>query len=291
MATLVADSAVSARDRLSFTLFIAAALHAVVLLGVGISTPDVKAPQRSLEVTLAQHRSDEAPDKADFLAQANQQGSGDLDEKKEISTTEMADFHDNVIREIEPQQSAARQQQEQLRIPRVITTVGRSSFKAAILKEQKEAEKNKKLDETLSQIQRDMEIASLEAQYKAKRQVYANRPRKRQLTAASTKEARDALYLDNWRQRIEEVGNINYPKKLKVYGSLQMLVAINADGTVNRVKVLKSSGYKGLDDAALRIVRLAAPFQRFPQEIRKDTDILEIIRTWKFEKGDYLSSY
>lgn len=291
MATLVADSAVSARDRFSFTLFLATALHAVVLLGIGISTPDEKAPQRSLEVTLAQHRSEEAPDKADFLAQANQQGSGDLDEKKEISTTEMADFHDNVIREIEPQQSASEQQEELLSIPRVITTVGSSPFKAVILKEQQEAEKNKKLDETLSQIQRDMEIASLEAQYKAKRQIYANRPRKRQLTAASTKEARDALYLDNWRQRIEEVGNINYPKKLKVYGNLQMLVAINADGTVNRLKVLKSSGYKNLDSAAIGIVRMAAPFQRFPQEIRKDTDILEIIRTWKFEKGDYLSSY
>ena len=87
------------------------------------------------------------------------------------------------------------------------------------------------------------------------------------------------------------MGNVNYPKDLNVYGSLRLLVAINADGTVNRVKVLKSSGYKALDDAALRIVRQAAPFQRFPQEIRSDTDILEIIRTWKFEKGDYLSSY
>ena len=154
-AAIVAESAVTARDRFSFTLFLATALHAVLLIGVGFTMPDKQAPQRSLEVTLAQHRSEQAPDKADFLAQANQEGSGDLAEKQEISTTEMADFHDNVIREIQPNEQVSSAKSEQPVSPNTVTTTGRSQFKASKISEE-QTPQDKKREEALSLLQRNL---------------------------------------------------------------------------------------------------------------------------------------
>jgi protein TonB len=114
------------------------------------------------------------------------------------------------------------------------------------------------------------------------------------LTAASTKEARDALYLDDWRGRIEQIGNLNYPAEARInriYGQLILLVAVKTDGSVHEVRVLRSSGHRVLDDAAIRIVRLAEPFAPFPESIARDTDILEIIRTWEFGKNDSLTNF
>jgi protein TonB len=99
--------------------------------------------------------------------------------------------------------------------------------------------------------------------------------------------------VDQWRQKIERIGNLNYPEEAKLrklYGRLQLTVAIKADGTVERVDVNRSSGYKVLDDAARRIVFLASPFAKFPDEIHKDTDILEITRTWTFTREDQISA-
>ena len=100
---------------------------------------------------------------------------------------------------------------------------------------------------------------------------------------------RFAQYVDNWRLKIERIGNLNYPSEAKarrLYGSLQLTVAIKADGEVESVEVNRSSGHKVLDQAAIRIVRLAAPFDRFPDNIRRDTDILHITRTWTFTRAD-----
>lgn len=96
----------------------------------------------------------------------------------------------------------------------------------------------------------------------------------------------DAIYLDNWRRRIESVGNMNYPEEARrnnINGSLRLLVAISPDGSVVDIEILQSSGHSVLDNAAIRIVQMAAPFQPFTNEMRRTTDRLEIIRTWKFE--------
>jgi len=106
-------------------------------------------------------------------------------------------------------------------------------------------------------------------------------------------ESRFAHYVDAWRAKIERVGNLNYPEEAKtrrIHGSLQLTVSIKADGEIEDVQINRSSGYKILDDAAKRIVRLAAPFDRFPENIRRDTDILHITRTWLFTKSDLLSA-
>ena len=129
------------------------------------------------------------------------------------------------------------------------------------------------------------EIASLTAQLEAEKNINAKKPRKRQVSAAIHRSS-DALYLDAWRRKIERIGNLNYPQKAKhysIFGSLSLKVAINKDGTVNEIAVLRSSGFKILDDSAIKIVRLAAPFSPLTKEMMVDTDVLEIVRVWQFQ--------
>jgi protein TonB len=136
------------------------------------------------------------------------------------------------------------------------------------------------------------EIASLEAELAQEQQLYAKRPKIHRLNAASTMRDKGAWYKDEWRKKVERVGNLNYPeeaRRQRVYGSLRLLVSINRDGTLYEVQVLEPSGQPVLDQAALRIVRLAAPFAPFTGDLA-DIDRLEIIRTWRFERGDRLSS-
>jgi protein TonB len=127
-------------------------------------------------------------------------------------------------------------------------------------------------------------IASLSAQIRRKLQAKAERPR-RKFISASTKEYKYASYMEAWRAKVERVGNLNYPeaaRKKKLSGSLILDVALNNDGSINQITVRRSSGHKVLDDAAIRIVKLASPYSPFPDHIRKETDILHITRTWQF---------
>lgn len=295
MAAVAERPTVTANDRMLFTLFLAVVLHALLILGVGFEFPDPRPAAAALEIVLAQSRSDKAPDKADFLAQANQEGSGELDKTALPSTDELAQFEDAQIREIQPLQQTASQKTVQEPVNRIITTRSESRQQIALdlpSPDDRKVEMTK--EERLAMIQRSLEIASLEAQLEEQKQLHAKRPRKRQLTSVSTQESRDAYYLHGWSKKIETVGNLNYPaeaRRKKIYGNLRLMVAVRADGSVQEVRVLKSSGQRILDQAAIDIVRLAAPFAPFPPEIRQDTDILEIIRTWQFEKGDRLSSF
>jgi protein TonB len=133
-------------------------------------------------------------------------------------------------------------------------------------------------------IMRSKEIAKLSTLVDESYQAYTRRPRQRYVTA-STQEFRFAAYLEAWRMKVERIGNLNYPEEAKrsnISGSLTLDVAINPDGTIHSVDLRRSSGYKVLDDAAVRIVQLAAPYAPLPPDIRKDTDILHITRTWQF---------
>jgi protein TonB len=272
-------------DRLGFTLLIALALHAVFILGISFD-PEVRNQIASkLEITLAQYRSDKAPERADFLAQHNQEGSGTLDEKALLTTRKTTDFHDNVIRDISPvpQTAAAAESRQEMAL---IKTLSRADDKAAQQAEREAQAHQSPSDTTV--LQRDQEIASLEAKLDIQRQAYAARPRVRRLTSVATKRAEDAAYLNSWRERIEAVGNSNYPQRARqqqIYGDLRLMVALYPNGEVKEVRVLKSSGQKVLDEAAIRIVHLAAPYEPFPMEISRTVDVLEIIRTWRFHKN------
>ena len=131
---------------------------------------------------------------------------------------------------------------------------------------------------------RGQEIAKLSAKIEEETTAYANRPRRKAISA-STQDYRYASYMEAWRRKVEAIGNLNYPdeaKRQKLYGNLILRVAVRADGSLEEVRVLRSSGSKILDAAAVRIVHLAAPFAPFPPDIRKETDYLDITRTWQF---------
>ena len=130
------------------------------------------------------------------------------------------------------------------------------------------------------------QIASLKAKLDKQRQAYAKRPRVRRLTSVAAKASVDAEYLYHWSQKVEFVGNRNFPKAAidaGIAGKLRLLAVVDSSGKLVSAKILQSSNYRVLDDAALQIVHLSSPFKPFPEEIIKTTDQLEIIRTWNFE--------
>jgi protein TonB len=139
-------------------------------------------------------------------------------------------------------------------------------------------------------MQRGLEIARLEAQISKDWDSYQKRPRRR-FIGARTQEFRFARYIEDWRLKIERVGEMNYPQAArdqKAYGSLVVTVSIKANGALEKIEINRPSGWKILDQAALHIVKLAAPFAPFPPDIASDTDILSITRTWTFTRSDQL---
>jgi protein TonB len=289
------EATVSPGDRLSFTIFLAVALHAALILGVTFTYVTSKPSTHTMEVTLAQQRAKNRPEKADFLAQFNQVGSGTLEEKALMTAPTEAQFQDTEIRETSQDlpQNASHKAVEQKQT--AITTTAKSDHKVTVDSETTETAPQKTEFENEKSLRtRALEIASLEARLDRQRQIYAKRPRIKRLTSLSTASSADAYYLNSWRRKIESIGNLNYPqeaRKNKLYGSLRLMVAILPDGSLKEVALLESSGHKVLDDAAVRIVRLSAPYAPFPDELRQSTDVLEIIRTWQFRKNSSLRSY
>lgn len=279
-------------DRLGFTLFLAALIHLALLLGVGFSVIEPKQISKTLEITLSTFKSEKPPEKADFLAQDNQQGSGTLDKKAIPKTTEVAPFQDNSINQVTPP-PPARQEVTEAAPKAVVTTVAPKPKKAVIKHEQVKTEvAPQEPAPTFDSSQLTSDIASLEAELAKEQQLYAKRPRIHRLSAASTMRDKGAWYKDDWRKKVERIGNLNYPEEARrqqIYGNLRLMVSINRDGSLYEVLVLESSGQPLLDQAAQRIVRLAAPFAPFTGDL-SDIDRLEIIRTWRFARGDKLSS-
>jgi protein TonB len=279
-------------DRLGFTLFLAAVLHAAVILGIGFSLADPNQISKTLEITLSTFKSEEKPKEADFLAQDNQQGSGTLEHKAAPTTTEQAPFQDTDVKRVTPpatpQAPAVRQEAPKA----AVATRAPQQQKTPVKREEAKPTPPTPPAPVFDSSQLSSEIASLEAELAQDIQQYAKRPKIHRLNAASTMRDKGAWYKDEWRKKIERIGNLNYPdeaRRQQIYGALRLLVSINRDGTLYEVQVLESSGQRLLDQAAMRIVRLAAPFAPFTGDLA-DIDRLEIIRTWRFERGDRLSS-
>jgi protein TonB len=286
------STAVTPRDRLSFALFLAIAAHAAVILGVGFVWHAQQGRAPALEITLAQHRDLDASEKSDFLAQFDQQGSGDASEIEEMTTREEADFHEDVFRSVRSDTIPPREARDSADPYAVVTTQMAQDEQASAEPLEHETPPPAS-PQSRPVLNLSHDIASIEARIDDEQQMKARGPRIRRLTSVSARSSVDAYYLQSWRRKVEEVGNLNYPdeaRRHQLYGSLRLLVAITPDGALREVRVLDSSGHKVLDDAAVRIVRLAAPFAPFPKEMREDTDVLEIIRTWQFRKNRYSSS-
>jgi len=282
------------RERFGFTVFLSACVHAIIILGVGFTYLEELNSEPALEITMAQYRSEFAPDEADFFAQENQIGSGALDSAAAPSTPFKSDFNADMIQEVVPVPQA----QEIVNEIEVQDIAVISSFQNEQKVQQQldelEPEEDTLLSDQSTPDDLSLAIASLQAQLDLQRQVYAKRPRKYTISSASTKKSHDALYLDGWRRRIEVVGNINYPNEARIqrlYGNLRMLVALFPNGEVSEIQILQSSGHSVLDQAAVQIVNMAAPFDPFPEAMRAEADILEIIRTWRFHEGNALTSF
>lgn len=278
-------------DRLGLTLVLAALLHLALILGLGFGLPKPAKVSKTLEITLSTFKSEEKPKEADFLAQDNQQGSGTLEHQAKPKTTETAPFQDTEINQVTPPPAAppAAPRQE----PKAaVATHKPQPEKTPVKREPARPAPPAPTTPTFDSAQLSNEIASLEAELANEVQRYAKRPRIHRLNAASTMRDKGAWYKDEWRRKVERIGNLNYPedaRRQRLYGSLRLLVSINRDGTLHEVLVLESSGEPILDQAAQRIVRLAAPYAPFTGDLA-DIDRLEIIRTWRFERGDRLSS-
>lgn len=306
----------TAADRFGLNLFLAIALHGFLILAISFNLPQSVKPQHTLDITLAYQPTEQTPDDADFFAQENQLGSGDSEEMLDPSVTEESLLEDEEIREQapipqpvaepipepqpeptppEPVPEAVVQPEPAppappapTETPAAVVTQAPAVQQAPVQQQrQPEASPPPTSGPSGSLLARSMEIASIQAQLSAQQQDQSRKPRVRRLTSSpSTMAHDDAIYLDNWRRRIESVGNMNYPEEARrnnINGSLRLLVAIMPDGSVAEIDVLQSSGHAVLDNAAIRIVQMASPFQPFTNEMRRSTDRLEIIRTWKFE--------
>ncbi len=284
-------------DRLGMTLFLAMILHAIVILGVSFDIEKLKKeapPDRTLEILVVrQPNTPKKPEKADFLAQTDQQGGGTLEEKVRPTTRDTrpaplpAPIPATENRPSPPPTPVKRQ-------PNSVIASKAPAEKKVTIAPKSEPIPLRKKTATAAQLlaSSEREIHRLTAELDRKTNAYAQRPR-RKFISASTQEYKYASYLDAWRKKVERIGNLNYPdeaKRQKLYGNLILHVAIRADGTVKEINLRKSSGHKLLDDAAIRIVRLSAPFAPFPSEIREETDIIDIIRTWQFRSNNRLFS-
>ena len=274
-------------DRMVFALLVAIVLHAALILGVGFVKPERLPPASSLDITLAPFRDESAPEDPDFLAPTNQLGGGIADRPAEAASQLASNFNAPVVREAVMHDSGASGSataapdllRAQARSPDAVTTSEEGSRGA-------DTPGELTAPDTTS-------VSSLIARLREQSRAYARRPRVERMTSVSARAAQDAGYLLGWTERIETIGNLNYPQEARrrhLYGDLRLLVALRPDGSVAEVRVLQSSGQPILDSAAMRIVRMAAPFEKFPPEMRARTDLLEIIRTWRFRADSLRTS-
>jgi protein TonB len=264
-------------------------LH-VVVLSLHFTFPDAARAfqDRALDIILVNSRSARKPSEAQALAQANLDGGGNSEEKRRAKTPlppapkhqdgDDLDHSQKRIQELEAHQQRLAAQ------TRSRTTVAPA------------ADKQVQPEPTPSVSGRDLAhsalaMARLEGEIAKEVDDYNQRPRKK-FIGTRADEYRFAQYNEEWRLKVERVGTLNYPEAArgKLYGSLILTVSIRSDGTVASVEINRSSGHKVLDDAARRIVAMAAPFAAFPPAIRHDTDVLVITRSWNFTQRDSLET-
>lgn len=279
------------QDRLGFALLLAIALHVIVLFGVGFTVEEAVPTPPALAVTLAVTAADKPPEQADFLAQANQSGSGDHPERSELTQQELADFTETRMLDAQPvpEFPAPPQPDGRARLTPV-TTLASSPAVAqpvdpadAVVTDPAQPQPPLRVSE---------EIASLRAKLDQLRKSYSHMPKVLRVTAVSTRADEAAAYLDDWETVVEVIGNDHYPEEARrhhIFGNLRLAVRLRPDGTVDDVDILASSGQRVLDLAAIRTIRLAAPFKPFPPELR-GWDRIEIIRTWQFMPGNRLQT-
>lgn len=269
------------------TMLFSLLLHGVLLLGITFHFAKPTPALPTLDVTLVNVANQQAPDHADFLAQANNSGGGLSDRAARPSQ-----MHSGALPKPEPG-TAARAMAATAPSPRdatpthMITTTGTSAFAVTSDSAQTRVVPSPQTP-TAADLQRQQTMAQLAAELREQTEALAKRPKKK-FISASTREYVYASYMRGWSDRVQRVGNLNYPEQArerKLYGDLVLTVGLRRDGSIKTIEVIKSSGHPLLDAAAERIVRLAAPFPPLPTDTAVDE--LYITRTWQFLPGDVL---
>ncbi len=242
-----------------------------------------------LEVVIVNSKSRTRPEQAQVLAQANLNGGGETEEPHHMraplpnqARNRVGDDVQDARRRVQELEERQRQLLTQAQAP---ASTPAQAAAATPAEPQPDASGAELRDSAMAMVR------SMEAQVARQIDEYNKRPHKTFIGARAT-EFRFAQYVEDWRQKIERIGNLNYPESARgrTYGSLRLSVSINADGSLGAIELERSSGYPILDRAAERIVQMSAPFARFPPDIRRDTDILVITRTWHFAPGDRVFS-
>ncbi|WP_297744565.1 energy transducer TonB [Nitrosomonas sp.] len=277
-------------------ILISLLFHALIILGVTFKTPEfpLNKVAKSLEVILVNSKTEHKPiDDTNVLAQANLEGGGNVNDDRRAKSPFPVLPQSKPL--VDLTQATKKTKQLEKEVKQLLTAV---ESKPRVIQSddqplQPENEPSPAVD-SKDLLQRSFEIARLEAQIAKEYEEYQKRP-KRRFIGARTKEYRFARYVEDWRLKVERIGNLNYPeaaRKQKLFGSLQLTVGIRSDGSLESIGIDRSSGIKILDDAAIHIVRLAAQngFAPFPPDISRDTDILHITRTWVFARSEKLFS-
>ena len=316
---------VNAADRLALTAFMALVIHVLVILGVGFAPRERDhREQRSLDVLLVQRPSPAPPEKAQFIAEADQHGAS---ESPETPSAPPVPSTGAVRASLEPRTTPA-PPEVPVSTPEVKTDSDSPPLPPAaplaqklVSREHRTLERpagpaveppareepapsqatefaaaddtaEPRADVSSAAISRARLMEDLRAEIDQRLKEFEARPKRKWITA-STRAHAYAAYMEAWREKVERIGNLNYPqeaRRLRLSGSLSLDVALNADGTVAEILLRRSSGEKVLDEAAMRIVELAAPFAEFPPSIRNEVDILHIERTWQFSSGNRFNS-
>jgi periplasmic protein TonB len=307
-----------AMDAMKIAIVISVFVHAIILT-IKFQPELKKLADRlpSLDVVLVNAKTKSAPDKAELLAQANLDRGGNTEENRKMKTALPSPKEKAAEVKLKPNSQAqsaaksaklkAQEAREQKRVDELekqaqeLMTQLNSAKKIQSNPTQKATAAEPEVGDRKANIKAlnradlaamALEMDRLEAQIAKQQSEYQKRPKRKNI-GARTKEYRFALYVESWRQKVERIGNMNYPeaaKAQKLYGQLRMTVSIKADGSLEKIVIDQPSNYKVLDDAAKRIVELAAPYAVFPEDIKKDTDILEITRTWTFTQEDELAT-
>ena len=274
-------SRIGERERLSATMVLSLLLHGMLVLGLGFALDDAAPVLPTLDVILTETTSPLTQAQADFLAQASNQGGGEHDK-----TTRPRDDQAGLVAQAESgvapiemrAQSPSAQPPPQART--VASVRGEDALPTPDPTPQAD---DSALPRGPDKVERDLAMARLAAEIHLRSERYAKRP-KRKFVSASTQEWAYASYLRDWVDRVQRVGNLNYPdeaRRRQLAGELVISVAIRRDGSVERADIIRSSGTKLLDDAALRIARLAEPYPALPKT-DEEIDILHVTRTWQF---------
>jgi len=273
-------------------LVVSILLHTFAL-SLNFRMPDLtrlKPPPQTLDVVLVNSKTKTTPDKPEVLAQAPLDAGGNVEEDRRAKTPLPVIREDQ--RGDDVQQAKKRVQQLEVKQRELLRQVQVKKAPAIVPPPPQPEPVPTPEPPQISGIDlanRALAIARMEAQVSRQAEDYAKRPR-RKFVGARAAETRYAMYVESWRQKVERIGNMNYPEQARgrIYGSLRLTVAIKSDGSVEYIQVDRPSGHGVLDRAAERIVKLASPFSAFPDNIRRDTDILVITRTWTFAHGDRL---